>query len=77
MSNAQKCIQAVNKKIENMEYGTVTLKGVKNLSRSDLDSIKMYAEASLNGTMNQFMTPNGEIREVLEKFQVPITNSYF
>ena len=76
MSNAEKCITAVQKKIETNEYNTVTLKGVRNLSRADLDSIEMYARASLNGTMSQFMEPRGSVREVLEKFGVEIQTSY-
>ena len=76
MSNAEKCIQAVNKKIETNEYNTVTLKGVRNLSRADLESIKLYAEASLRGTMSRFMEPRGEILEVLEKFGVEVKSSY-
>lgn len=76
MSNAQKCIEAVNKKIETNEYNTVTLKGVCNLSRADLESIKLYAEASIKGTMSQFMEPMGSIREVLEKFGVKVETSF-
>ena len=72
MSNAEKCIQAVNKKIETNEYNTVTLKGVRNLSRSDLEFIKLYAEASIKGTLHSFMEPRGNIRDVLEKFKVAI-----
>lgn len=72
MSKAMKCIEAVNKKIETNEYNTVTLKGVRNLSRADLESIKLYAEASLKGSLHQFMEPHGSVREVLEKFSVAI-----
>lgn len=77
MSNAEKCINAINKKVNSMEYGTATLKGVKNLSRADLEMVKLYAEASINGTMSRFMEPRGEIRDVLEKFNVPVSSSPF
>lgn len=77
MSNAEKCINAINKKVNSMEYGTATLKGIKNLSRADLEMIKIYAEASINGTMSRFMEPRGEIRDVLEKFNVPVSSSPF
>ncbi|WP_442637834.1 hypothetical protein [Rossellomorea marisflavi] len=76
MSNAMKCIQAVNKKLEKMELGVVTLKGVKNLSRADLDMVKLHAESSLDGRYGQLMEPRGNVREVLEKFNVSVGVSF-
>lgn len=77
MSHAEKCIQAINKKLEGMESGTVTLKGVRNLSRADLDSIKLYAKASIDGTLNRFMEPQRSVKDVLDKFNVPLTKNPF
>lgn len=72
MSNEMKCIQAVNKKLEKMESGVVTLKGVKNLSRADLDMVKLHAESSLDGRYGRLLEPRGNVREVLEKFNVSV-----
>lgn len=72
MSNAEKCIQEIEHKIETNEYNTVTVKGIRNLTRDDLETIKLYAEASIRGTAYQFMEPVGNVREVLMKFKVAI-----
>lgn len=46
------------------ERGNFTLKGVKNLSPSDLDTLKLYAETG----GESLMTPLGEVGRVLEKY---------
>lgn len=59
-------IQDVENKINKWdERSCFVISGVRNLSRSDLDTIVMYAE--LSGT-NQFMRPVGGVGEVLEKY---------
>lgn len=69
-SKAQKVLNDVNKKIEAWnERSCFTLKGVRNLSRSDMDSLIMYAKAVIQyGNYNCYMEPRGEIRNVLEAY---------
>ena len=67
--DAQKLIDLVNNKISNSEYRTSTIKGVKNLSRSDLEEIVMYAEQIRDyGSINSgYMKPRGGVAQVLQK----------
>lgn len=56
----------VEKKNATMEYNTCTIKGVKNLSRSDRDSILMYLEnIESYGAIQGLAYPYGEVGEVL------------
>lgn len=58
------------------ECRTCTIKGVKNLSRSDLDAIELYAETiDRTGSHNGLMTPRGGVAEVLKKFGYKIEES--
>ena len=67
-NKAQKLIDSVKKKIANSEYRTVTMNGVKNLSRADLEEIIMYAEQIRDkGSYDGFMQPRGGVGEVLKK----------
>ena len=51
------------------EYRTSTLKGVKNLSRSDLETIELYAETiDRTGGYSFLREPAGAVREVLVKY---------
>lgn len=51
------------------EYRASTLKGVKNLSRSDLDMIEFYAQTiDRTGSYYGLMEPRGGVREVLIKY---------
>ena len=51
------------------EYRASTLRGVKNLSRSDLDMIELYAETiDRTGSYYGLMEPRGGVREVLIKY---------
>jgi len=53
------------------EYRLSTVKGVKNLSRSDLDTIELYAETiEKNGHYEQIlMEPRNGVKEVLQKYK--------
>ena len=56
----------VIKKNETLEYNTCTIKGVKNLSRSDRDIILMYLDdLELNGRFTLMIS--GGAGEVLKK----------
>lgn len=72
MKNAEKLIKEVNKKIDNWnERSQFKMAGAKNLSRSDMDTIILYAETYLrNGSINSLMNPRGEIELVLNKYGV-------
>ena len=51
------------------EYRASTLRGVKNMSRSDLDMIELYAETiDRTGSYYGLMEPRGGVREVLIKY---------
>ena len=53
------------------EYRLSSLKGVKNLSRSDLDTIELYAKTIQNtGSYYGLMKPMGNVAEVLEKYEL-------
>lgn len=67
-----KMITEVNAKIRSNEYNTVSIKGVKNLSRADLEEIVFFGEQLLatNGTLQGLMAPLGNVRALLEKYDV-------
>jgi len=70
VKNAKKLLIDINKKIDKMECRCVTLKGVKNLSRSDLDCLILYANTYIrnDGSFRGLMAPRGNIEEVLKKY---------
>jgi hypothetical protein len=68
--NAQKLITDVNKKMDTSEYRTCTIKGVKNLSRSDLEGLQMYAEFAIKNQLNALMPLRGSQAEVWKKYNI-------
>lgn len=80
MKKAVKLINEIEKKISNWdEKNNFTIKGVKNLSISDLDTLKMYANAYIdsNGfSFNGLMEPLGDIKKVLDAYGIK-AESYF
>lgn len=81
MRNAQKLIKDVNEKIEKWnERSCFTIKGVKNLSRSDMDTLILYAEHYIMSGGNNFsglMEPLGNIKEVLNKYDITVKDYWF
>lgn len=78
MKNAQKCIEAMEKKINTMEHSLVTVKGEK-LSRADVETVKMYAESYLRSggsSWNGLMEPFGSIAKVLESFGLKVQSAF-
>lgn len=70
---AQTLIQDIEGKIRKWnERSMFTLKGVKNLSRADMDMLEMYANQYIQngGNFYGLMEPMGEIREVFEKYKM-------
>jgi len=69
--NPQRLITDIEKKIINWnERSMFSIKGVKNLSRSDLDTIQLYAAAYVGNSISQLMPPRGGVKEVLEKYGI-------
>ena len=70
---AEKLIKDIEAKILKWnERSQFTLKGVKNLSRMDMDMIEMYAKAYIRngGEFHGLMEPMGEMKEVFEKYKM-------
>lgn len=57
-------LKLISNKKHTLEYGTTSIKGVKNISRADLDMIEMYAQTGGLGMMR----PRGNVLAVLEKY---------
>ena len=70
MNGVNKLISDVNKKLRNWnERSNFTLKGVRNLSPADLDTLVLYAENYDGyGGFNGLMKPVGDIAEVLKAY---------
>lgn len=70
--NAYKCIADVEKKIRDWdERSNFTLKGERNLSRADMDVIRLYAETYITyGYYQGLMKPLGSIKNVLDSYQL-------
>lgn len=72
MSAVEKCMYEVEKKLAGMENGTVTIKGVSNVSVADLDTVLLYAEYVDTGRLHELMRPVGNVRRVLEAYGIEV-----
>lgn len=76
MSNSEKLIKAIENKIEKWnERSTFTIKGVKNLSRSDLETILLYVRAFEKSGEIDFgglAYPRGYVNQVLQGYEIGI-----
>ena len=72
MDNIKKLRQDIKKKLDNWnERSNFTLKGVKNLSKSDLDTIELYADIiEKQGNYNSLMKPLGAVAQVLQAYNI-------
>ncbi|MFW6015515.1 MAG: hypothetical protein ACOCRK_03695 [bacterium] len=74
IKGANKLLKDIKKKKDNWnERSCFTIKGVKNLSVADLDTLELYATVFLqNGGYNFYglMKPLGSVKEVLDKYNV-------
>lgn len=71
INNAQQLINDANGKLGGTEANTSELKGVKNLSVSDLETLILYAESYIQSGgygFNGLMEPLGEVGQVLGKY---------
>lgn len=78
MDNALKLIDLIDRKLSNWdERSQFTIKGVSNLSRSDMERLKLYAEKySKQGNFNGFMNPMGATKDVLDKYGLVSKDSF-
>lgn len=76
---AKRLIETCERELFNVDYGTLTIRGVENLSRSDVDTIIVYCEYFIkNKTIGGLMPPVGAIAEVLRKIEiVDFTDNWF
>lgn len=77
--NAEKLIKDIDKKIRNWdERSQFKIKGVSNLSRADLDQMKLYAEFFIRngGSFSGLMKPMGSLKEVLDAYGITEEFSY-
>lgn len=72
MKKAHELIQEIEKKRKNWdERSQFKIKGVGNLSCSDLDTIELYAETYLqSGNLSALMRPLGGIAQVLKAYGI-------
>ena len=68
MINAQKLYADIEKILGTNEYRTYTLKGVKNLSYADLETLQLYAEYAMNDELHELMPLRGNLAKVWEKY---------
>lgn len=69
---SNKLIQDIDKKIRNWnERSQFKIKGVSNLSFSDLEMLKLYAEENIRrGDISHLMEPRGGIAGVLKAYGI-------
>ena len=78
ISNAMKCTKDIDAKLRNSEYNIKSFKGVKNVSVSDLETARMYAEQIANtGNYYGLMDPCGNVKAILEKYNCLLESSIF
>lgn len=81
MENAKKLINDINLKLKKWdEKSNFTIKGVKNLSRSDLDTLVLYAQQYIMSggySFSGLMEPFGDIKKVLSKYDITVKDSLF
>ena len=70
--NAEKLIKDIEVKIRNWnERSGFTIKGVKNLSMSDLDTLVLYSKTCIRtGRFEGLMEPRGSIKAVLDLYGI-------
>ena len=77
IKKAEKLMQDIETKVSKWnERSSFTMKGIKNLSMSDLDSLMLYAQRlRVNKSMGLpnfqgLIEPLGDVRKVLEKYDL-------
>ncbi len=68
---AKRLIETCEREIFKSEYSLFTIRGVENLSRSDVDTIILYCEYYIkNKTIGGLMPPRGGVADVLKKIEI-------
>lgn len=72
IKGAKKLLKDIEQKKKTWnERSNFVLKGIKNLSMSDLDTLILYAETFIqNNNFNELMFPVEEIQEVLKRYEI-------
>jgi hypothetical protein len=74
IGNAKKLMKDIEKKIDKWnERSCFSMKGLKNLSRADLDTLILYSEQFIKNGGNGFnglMPPRGSIKKVLDAYGI-------
>lgn len=70
IKNAQKLDADITKILGTNEYRTYTLKGVRNLSYSDLEVLQMYADYAIKDELHTLMPLRGNLAKVWEKYKI-------
>ena len=58
----------INKILGTNEYRSYTLKGIKNLSYADLETLQLYAEFAMQGRLHELTPLRGNLAEVWKKY---------
>lgn len=67
----KRLIDTCEKELFKNEYGLMTIRGVENLSRSDVDSVIYYCKYFIeNKTLNGLMPPLSGVAKVLSKINL-------
>ena len=70
IKNAQKLDADITKILGTNEYRTYVLKGVRNLSYSDLEVLQMYAHYAVNDELHTLTPLRGNLAKVWEKYNI-------
>ena len=75
---AKRLITTCENELFSNEYNLMTIRGVENLSRSDVEAIMAYCDYYIqNKTIGGLMPPRGGIAEVLRKIDLVQKDAWF
>lgn len=68
---AKRLIETCDRELFKTEYGLITIRGIENLTRSEVESIINYCQYFIeNKTIGGLMPPIGSVAEVLNKINL-------
>ena len=73
--NANKLIEDLQKKMKNDDYRTMSVRGIRSVSKADLDTAIIYAKAFIKHDGDGFyglIEPTGNVKELLIKYRLII-----
>jgi hypothetical protein len=80
IEKAYKLIDEVSTILNSTEGRTIVIKGIRNISISDLDTLIMYAEAYISSggyNYGNFMEPRGDIEKILDKYGILVEQNKY